>query len=226
MYKEEQKDINTDLLMLKSIRLENTGLFNFKGNQSTVFNRLKDNNITTLEDLFKTNQIQYGSKKMGDNYYIYEEIDGIIRLLKYKYLGIYPEELKELLNFKINTFKNITIVCCDYGYPGKIFNTAFRTSKNKNIIFQYVNEFYRVLKSCGFDQTCSKALIDIAYSNNINDVSLGEFICNLNPEEVKGIFSKVPQEYPIFINVLNIIVYFYNNEKNFDSESCKKNKNK
>lgn len=149
---------------------------------------------------------------MGDNYYIYDEIDGIIRLLKYKYIGVYPEQLKVLLEFKINNYLIINTTSIDYGFPGKIFNAIIRNKNTRHLTYTYIHEFYKTLKSCGFDQTISKALMDIAYSQKITGVTLGKFLSNLDLEEVKQALAKVPQEYPVFVNILNILVYFYNNE--------------
>lgn len=216
-----ENNISIDELILSIIKLEDTGLFNYAGGQSTVFNRLSDNNIKTLKQLFYKSQIRYGYPKMGDNYYIYDEIDGIIRLLKYKYIGIYPEQLKELLEFKVDTCLTITTSSTDYGFPGKIFNAIIRNKNTSHLAYSYIHEFYKTLKSCGFNQTCSKALMDIAYYQKISDVTLGEFLYNLDLEEVKQVFGKVPQEYPVFVNILNILVYFYNNE--IKNNSHKKN---
>ena len=53
----KKENITLEELMLKNITLEDTGLFNYKGKQSTVYNRFIDNNIKTLKDLFdKINQ--------------------------------------------------------------------------------------------------------------------------------------------------------------------------
>lgn len=208
----KENNISIDEVLLSIIKLDDTGLFNNKGGQSIAFNRLADNNIRTLKELFERKNIQYGTNKMNNNFHIYEEIEGIIRLLKYKYLGIYPEELEELLEFKVNVNHPITITSYDYGYPGNIFNTILRSKKTGHMSYQFVSEFYRILKSCGFDLTSAKALLDIAYLNKVQDITLGAFLSNLDEEQVKKVFSKVPQEYPVFVNILNILVYFYNNE--------------
>ncbi len=205
-------NISVDELLLSIIKLEDTGLFNNKGGQSTVFNRLTDNNIRTLKQLFNNQNIEYGTNKMGDNYYIYDEIDGIIRLLKYKYIGVYPEQLKELLEFKVNTYLTIITTSPDYGFPGKIFNAIIRNKNTRHLAYPYVNELYKTLKSCGFNQSSSKALMDIAYSKKVNNITLVQFLSSLDLEEVKQVFLKVPQEYPVFINILNILVHYYNTE--------------
>ena len=73
----------------------------YKGGQSTVYNRLHDNNITNLKELFLTYDLDYGKNELKNNhnYYIHNEIDGIITLLKYKFLGIDSENLEMLLNY-------------------------------------------------------------------------------------------------------------------------------
>ena len=47
-----ERNINVEELLLECITLENTGLFNYKGRKSTVYNRLKNNHITNLKQLF------------------------------------------------------------------------------------------------------------------------------------------------------------------------------
>ena len=87
----EERNIDIEQLLLESITLENTGLFNYKGKQSTVYNRLKNNNISTLKelfDLYDSNSIDYGKNELKYNYYIHNEIDGIVALLKFRFLGI------------------------------------------------------------------------------------------------------------------------------------------
>lgn len=216
-----KNNLSVDELLLSIIKLEDTGLFNYVGGQSTAFNRLSDNNIRTLKELFEKKQIQYGTAKMGDNYYIYDEIDGIIRLLKYKYIGVYPEGLDALLQFKVDTSLTVINTSVDYGFPGKIFNTVIRRTYPKHIAYEYVNEFYRTLKSCGFDQSSTKALMDIAYLKKVNNITLGDFLLNLNQEEVKEVFSRIPREYNVFVNILNIIVHFYNNNMKLNSPKIK-----
>lgn len=73
-------NINIDEFMLEGITLESTGLFNYKGGQSTVYNRLHDNNITNLKELFLAYDLDYGKNELKNNhnYYIHNEIDGII----------------------------------------------------------------------------------------------------------------------------------------------------
>lgn len=211
------------------IRLEDTNLFNYKGGQSTVYNRLQKSNIATLHELFialDNNTINYGKneEKQNHNYYIHNEIDGIIALLKYKYLEIIPDKLNDLLDYKINTNYNITInkYHLKYNKPGiilySISSSPFIAEEEINSIY----EFYMILKSCGFNQVGVKALIDIAYQENINDISLGEFLFNLSPDLINQKFSSTKQELSPFINILNIIKDFYS--KHYIKDISKKNK--
>ena len=96
----KKENMTIEELMLHIITLENTGLFNYKGKQSSVYNRFKANKINTQKDLFyiiNNNSLNYGNNELNENFYIHDEIDGIISLLKFKYLGIIPEKLNELL---------------------------------------------------------------------------------------------------------------------------------
>lgn len=216
-------NINIDEFMLEGITLESTGLFNYKGGQSTVYNRLHDNNITNLKELFLAYDLDYGKNELKNNhnYYIHNEIDGIITLLKYKFLGIDSENLEMLLNYRIHMNFNIKIsnVHRKYGYPGDVCYSIYGNKLILPQIFNVVDELYKVLKSCGFDQIGTKALIDIAYEQRINDISLGEFISNLSLDIIKTRFAKVPQELKPFLNTLNIIIDFY---KNHNKEENKK----
>lgn len=212
----KRRNISLEELMLEFIYLENTGLFNYKGKQSTVYNRLRNNNITNLKELFfayDSGTIDYGKNelKSNDNYYIHNEIDGIVTLLKFKFLGIRSDKLSLLLDYNINMNYNIMIsdVHCKYVFPGDVCYSVYRNEFVLPEIFNAVDEFYKVLKSCGFDQVGVKVLIDMAYEQKIENVSLGEFLCNLPIDMVGEKFVHVPQELKSFLNILNIIRDFY-----------------
>lgn len=216
----EERNMSVEQLLLEFINLENTGLFNYKGKQSTVYNRLKNNNISTLKelfDLYDSNLIDYGKNELKYNYYIHNEIDGIVALLKFRFLGIKSDNLKKLLDYKIHMNFNINIddVHVKYGYPGDVCYSVYGNKFILENIFNRIDEFYCVLKSCGFDQIGVKALIDIAYYQKIDDVSLGEFLSNLSLDMLKDRFLKVPQELKIFLNILSIIDDFY---KSYDKD--------
>lgn len=228
--KEYAKSKNTTIedLMLTFITLEDTGLFNYKGKQSTVYNRFKDNNIKTLKDLFdklNNNELNYGKNELKNNhnYYIHNEINGIITLIKYKYLGIIPESLNNLLNYQINANDRITYFHPhpDYGFPGTILNNVYGNEYINEETLKKINELYKVLKSCGFDQSATKALIDIAYEEKINNISLGEFLSNLSLEKINNQFKKINQELKAFLNILNIILDYYKNHINVPTPQIK-----
>lgn len=213
-------------LLLQITALEDTKLFNYKGHQSTVYNRFHENNITNLKELFSSfdkNTINYGKDKLGRNYYIHNEIDGIISLLRYKYLGIVPEKLKELLEFEININYYIRISPYNYNHPGDVFNAVYQNEFIHPDIFHKIDEFYKTLKSCGFDQSSTKALIDIAYEEQITNTSLGNFLSNISSDKIKEKFKKVSQEYIPFINILNIILDIYKTYQQEQTTSHKKN---
>ena len=217
----KEKNMSLEELMLHITTIEDTNLFNYKGRQNIAYNRFHDSNLKTLNDLFIANQnntINYGKNNMpsNHNYYIHNEIDGIISLLKYKYLKIYPENLKELLNYQINFDFNIYISpYSDYGYPGNIFKSI-----NKDIpksIKETIFSFYKILKSCGFNQTQTINLIDIAYKKHLTNITLGTFLSTLSPFEITETLRKVPAEIQPFLNILNIIKDFqeeYNLQNN------------
>lgn len=171
------KENNTTVeeLMLNIITIEDTKLFNYKGKQNTVYNRFHDSNIKTLKDLFiahQNNTINYGKNNnpSNDNYYIHNEIDGIISLLKYKYLRIYPENLKELLNYQIN-----------------------------------INNLYKTLKSCGFNNTITLSIINYIKKENITNITLSEFLSTLSTNQINEILKNNELEIQPFINILRII---------------------
>ncbi len=220
------RNINLDELLLESISLENTGFFNYKGKQSTVYNRLRNNNITNLKELFMAydnNTIDYGKDELKNNYnyYIHNEIDGVITLLRFKFLCKDSSRLRKLLDYKIHMNHDIKIdnVHVKYGYPGDVCYSVYGNEFILPDIIDSVDEIYKVLKSCGFDQIGVKALIDITYEKRINDVSLGEFLSNLSLTDVCEKFRCVPQELKPFLNILNTIVDFY---KYYNKEENKK----
>lgn len=72
------------------------------------------------------------------------------------------------------------------------------------------------------DQFCTKAILDLIYLKNIDKnnkngitliqlqkLNLGEFLSQLELEDIKEIFSKIPNEYPIFINILTTLLDHY-----------------
>lgn len=88
---------------LDKITLENTGFFNYKGGQSTLYNRLKKEKIDNLQELFSKGitDINLGSKTINDNLFLREELEGIVALLKLKYLNELSSEYLDNLNYII-----------------------------------------------------------------------------------------------------------------------------
>lgn len=209
----KKQNMSVEELMLRTITLEDTKLFNYKGKQSSVYNRFKDNKINTLKDLFDkydNHTLKYGLNELNENFYIHDEIEGIITLLKFKYLGIIPEKLKELLNYEINFNFTINISpYSSYGYPGDVFKTVHSELFPYHNILLNVDSFYKVLKSCGFDQSATKALIDIAYEEKTSRTTLGEFLENLSIDKINEKFKRVPQELTPFLNILKIILDYH-----------------
>lgn len=58
------------------------------------------------------------------------------------------EQLKKLLEFKINNYLIITTTSPDYGFPEKIFNALIINKNTKHLACSYINEIYKALKSC------------------------------------------------------------------------------
>ena len=207
---------------LRTISLEDTGLFNYNGGQSSVYNRFQDNGINNLEDLFTKfalKALNYGKDKLGKNNYIHDEINGIINLLIYKYLGKIPDNLNVLLDYKINMNISVSIFpYTSYGFPGDVLKNI----DNNSFTAERIDSFYKKLKSCGFDQTACKALIDIACEEKITDISLGEFLCSLDEIRVRKRFEKVQRELIPFFNILNILIDFYQKHCKVDTSSHKR----
>lgn len=198
----------------KNILIEDTGLFNFKGGQSSIYNRLKESGVNTLQDLFKKyslRELKYGANKIGDNDYIHNEMNGIISLLRYQYLNIESTQLNDCLTTSIDAYYPISISDYPTGFPGEIFKTVMWRSYPGSKVYKDVSELFRLLKSCGFNLTCSKALIDYAYNKKVKEEKLGDFLLNINLNEIKQYFNKVSNDYTLFLNIYNIITKYYIN---------------
>lgn len=210
-----------DISKLPDILLEDTGVFNYKGKQSSVYNRFTDNNIRTLKELFElynSNKLNYGQDKMGNNLHIHEEMKGIIQILKYKYLNTPSTDLTKLLNQNIGELYLFVNGSHNYGFPGKVFNSMFYSSHKDHFL-----KLYKQLKSCGFNQSSTKALIDYAYDNNMNNIKLGDFLLGIKEEEIKPYFYKVDREYQPFITIRSILIDHYQ-KHNKQVEQPTKNK--
>jgi len=210
-------NLNTqrDYSMFEHIKLEDTGLFNYKGRQSTVYNRFTDCGIETLKDLFELDdldEINYGNDKLVTsshiNLHIHKELKGIIALLRYKYLNEESNKLTRLFDFRIEANEKISInPYAQYGYPGDVFKSKVLSNKESN----FYTKFYEILKSCGFDQTASKAILDDTHNKKIENITLGQYLSEFDINSIKTIFHKVQNEYKVFINVLSILLDYYKN---------------
>ncbi len=202
-----------DYLEYASITLEDTGLFNYKGRQSTTYNILTYNGITNLCQLFTmddNNEIKMPGSVISGNFYIHDELKGIILLLRYKYLG--EDKLSNLLNKKIDT-KEIRVYGnhVTYGYPGDVFKGIYYGYLRENS--QYINmmKLYKILKKCGFDQSNVKAIMDDIALNELDEIVLGEYLLNIDLECMSKICSKVKKEYTVLVNKLVILLDCYKN---------------
>ena len=216
----------------KDVLLEDTGLFNYIGGQSHVYNRFKEVGINTVGDIFANikpnsfiyvkDQVQGNMSYNYGNRYVKEEINGIISLIKYKYANEVSESLKVILETTIDMDINLNLKPAYWRrmYPGDVFKVVNQETSSPTK--EKIDLLYKLLKSCGFDLTGVKALIDIAYKNKISDVSLGEFLCSLDEEVISERFSKKQKELIPFLNILEILVDFYQTYCKVDTSSHKR----
>ena len=80
-----KKLIKDDPKNYRLIRLEDTNLFNYKGGQSTVYNRLQKSNIATLHELFKASDNFKGGMYTRD-------YNGIETEVSPHYVYTFPED--------------------------------------------------------------------------------------------------------------------------------------
>lgn len=207
-----KNNMSVEQLVLEWTILSNTGLFNYKEKQNVVYNRFVSNKVDTLGELFRlydSGGFNYGvnNSKSDKNYYIHDEIDGIVALLKFRFLQIEPVKIRELLNYKIDmnfdininnqnlidssSFDICNLVYVDYGV-------------SKDVV-KKIDEFYKVLKSCGFNHISVKILINMAYLKRIQGITLEEFLSNLSLEEISLKFKDNEKELSPFLNILRII---------------------
>jgi len=206
------KDISKNYLEYKDFLLSDTGFFDYMNNQSSVYNRLRDNDISTLKELFdKDDQddIIYGKNKANNNFFIDEEVKGMIRILRCKYLNETNEQLNNLLNYNIQT--NFYIFS-PYPYSnryGRVFDAMIYYPEEIKTAYPHILAFYKTLKSCGFEQYTCKVLIDYAFFNKVNNLSLGEFLLNLDVENLEKEFVKRKRVYKPFVNVYSTLIKYY-----------------
>ena len=95
------------------------------------------------------------------------------------------------------------------GFPGEIFKAVIRKCYPISVAYNDVNNLFRLLKSCVFNFTCSKALIYYVFYKKIKTEKLGEFLINVDVNEIKSFFDKVPNDYIVFLNIYNILNKYY-----------------
>ena len=204
---------------LNLITLEDTSLFDYKGNQSTVYNRLKEQGINTVGDVFtkvtpnmfdSIGEYAFGNKSYDyGNRFVKEEIWGIITLIRYMYADEVSCWFKQLLESNVDMVlpKPLSHHYVSYGFPGDVFKAIDSDIPQESIA--RIDFLYKVLKSCGFDKTAVKSLIDIAYERGITNTSLGEFLCSLDVETLEAKFERMQRKYGPFIVILDTIKRFY-----------------
>lgn len=185
------------------IKLEDTGFFDL-GSRSSVYNRLKANGINHLDELLERNleTFDWGKNHFNDNYFVHDEIEGVISLLKFKYLGIQTSALETHLNFILNPgILEGKVTKNRVGSPGYVFYHLIYRQKGEP---EYYNglAIFQALKGCGFDFVMTKALLDHIYSHNIKNITLKEYFMNLNEFEIIPAFFQNPKEGNVFLHVL------------------------
>ncbi len=210
-YDEKNYITLTDELLKTSI--EETSFFNYKGRQSSVFNRFKDNDINTIADLFRkydSGIFNYGCNELHDNRFIHNEIDGIVNLLKFRYLGARCQSYDEILNEKVNMNIYLSYVGTSPMYSGNIYRTVcyYEDYLTKCHVDEII-KLYRLLKSCGFDHAATKTLIDIAYESKVENITVGEFLLTVPIDVLSSKLEKTQRELIPCLKILKEIRRYY-----------------
>lgn len=160
-----------DELLLDVVSLKDTRLFNVNDKNSIyyIFKKNKVSNLKALFELYDSNSINGYNKDV----YSKMEIDGIVMLLKYKYLSIIPCKLDNILSNMIDSYNELDI--------------------------------YKLFRMCGFNDFSSNMLIDVIRDNYISNISLGEFLYNLDMDMIKMNYGGNIDEYNLFINIRSLI---------------------
>lgn len=153
-------------------------------------------------------KLEYGANILEDNNCIHNEMNGVINLLSYKYLNIESTMLNECLNTIINAYYKVTVSEYPTGLSGEIVKAVIRKGYPISVAYNDVNNLFKLLKSCGFNLTCCKALIDYAFYKKIKAEKLGEFLINVDVNEIKSFFDKVLNDYIVFLNIHSILNKF------------------
>ena len=155
-------------------------------------------NLNNLFDLYDRNKLDLGLDKVYNNLFIHEEIKGITKLLRYKFLG---EDLllgKQLLKkYKVADLKEIQ----------EIKLNSLNLIKNREAL-----EFYKLLKSCGFTNNNIKYIIHDIKEKKIGKISLGEYLLEIN--SLNLVFEGMnDDERIIFQRKISLLANYYSSKK-------------
>lgn len=160
-----------DELLLDVVSLKDTKLFNVNDKNSIyyIFKKNKVSNLKKLFELYDSNSINDYNKDV----YSKMEIDGIVMLLKYKYLSIIPCKLDSILSNMINSYNEVDI--------------------------------YKLFRMCGLNDFSSNMFVNFIRDNYLSDMSLGDFLYNLDMDMIKMNYGGNIDEYNLFINIRSLI---------------------
>lgn len=165
-------------LLLDTASLENTGLFNVNDKNGIyyIFKKNKIKNLKVLFELYDSNSIRGYNKDV----YSKLEIDGIVMLLKYKFLSSIPSKLDSLLSKMI--------VTCDELDIYKLFRMCGFNDFSSNILMNVIKDCYISDVSLGdFLFTLDMDMIKKYYGDNIDEYNL--FI------NIRSLISDYQKEY-------------------------------
>ena len=184
------------------INLYQTGLFNPNIRKNIVCNRLAKMGIFTLDKLFELydkNKLAIGNDRSGNNFFIHEEIKGVVNLLRYKFLGEDLLLIKQLSKkYKVSDLE----VNLKFGI------NSINILKNKEAF-----EFYKLLKSCGFSGSNTIAIISDIKENRIGKISLGEYLLEINGSYLPKFRQSSSYEETIFQRKVRLLSEYYSLKK-------------
>lgn len=148
--------MSIEKLMLDSISLEDTKMFNVEDKKSIyyIFKKNKISNLKMLFELYDSNSIIGYNKDM----YSKLEIDGILMLLKFKYLLVMPTKLNELLDNVIDTR--------DANFIYKLLRMCGFNDFSSNILLNIINNYPDDISFSNFLYSIDYNKIKDMYNNN------------------------------------------------------------
>lgn len=155
-------EMSIEELMLDSISLEDTKMFNVKDKKSIyyIFKKNKISNLKMLFELYDSNSIIGYNKDM----YSKLEIDGILMLLKFKYLSIMPTKLNELLDNVIDTR--------DVNFIYKLLRMCGFDDFSSNILLNIINNYPDDISFGNFLYSIDYDKIKDMYNNNASEYNV------------------------------------------------------